>query len=69
MFPGEGEQGNSPGAGQWAGIGSYRRGGEEPRHGSDVAGLVAMVFNLVFVNLVTVGLHFYAGWDDSQQPT
>ena len=27
----------------------------------DVAGFVAMVFNLFFVNLVTVGLHSYAG--------
>ena len=26
-----------------------------------VAGFVAMIFNLFFVNLVTVGLHSYAG--------
>jgi ABC-type transport system involved in cytochrome c biogenesis permease subunit len=27
----------------------------------NVAGFVAMVFNLFFINLVTVGLHSYAG--------
>ncbi|MDT5361742.1 MAG: hypothetical protein QOC69_3504, partial [Mycobacterium sp.] len=27
----------------------------------NVAGFVAMVFNLFFINLVTTGLHSYAG--------
>lgn len=29
-----------------------------------MAGFVAMVFNLFFINLVIAGLHSYAGWAD-----